>query len=695
MLSWTFPKNGLYLIQKIKMNELNKQEQEMKESSKILLDIKDLREETINQLILERVTDKKIRPELVEYASIKNKDVYKRFQNLEKKDRFREKLLNALCEEWKKNSNEEGALNLKKLFEQWAGIMENDGALILGELIENSEFKKLVEEYDNLLEENGSGSWIHSYIDFRKYPDFLAGNNEYKDAFLHPLLVALLAYRLGGPIRMVDARGKDAEPISVQAQDNMLHIDNTPFNAEYKILMTWEKHKASGPVGQNFVFIPGTHKGVRNCLEREDGSVWSTENASIFIENESIQNVFDLQRKIRSNKTPLVLEATHKTKPLTTVFFAGALVHHRRRTLEGSARSCMILAFHLAGDNPGQFMTLNESDLKSLDAVDHFIFGSHGKNTDDEFIMALVGKANKISEKMTDIENKEGVTKIVELEQIQLSDEELEKWKATTTRAPTVEEKKQGEGFFPLEESLTFDGFIHLLTDDKHMMAFDKHGPLDLILYSDNHEEPRKWARNRIREMPIHVLKERFKEWENSVIQPETQHLLTTKELKKISDQLVSFIENLNEEQRKKGFIDEDEKITSEFAYKSVRQLINDLGETITRCASRQAFLSTSLFLFLACDELYRLHGEKNQELKEFGKNLLSNYIATNIVIEKQITIEKKLSKDFLLTKENKKEKEPKEEILLSTFSSGFLGTLNDKKEMPQNADEPKAKPGF
>lgn len=59
-------------------------------------------------------------------------------------------------------------------------------------------------------------------------------------------MIALIAYNVGGAIRLVDARGKDAEPLSILAQDNMLHIDNTPFNEEYKMILTWEKGKPSG-----------------------------------------------------------------------------------------------------------------------------------------------------------------------------------------------------------------------------------------------------------------------------------------------------------------------------------------------------------------------------------------------------------------------------------------------------------------
>ena len=92
------------------------------------------------------------------------------------------------------------------------------------------------------------------------------------------------------------------------------------FNDEYKVLLTWEKGKASGPKGQNFVFLPGTHKGCRNCFMTEKG-VWSTENASIFTTPERIDKVFTFQREMRGSSKPMVVEATHAEKPLTIVFF--------------------------------------------------------------------------------------------------------------------------------------------------------------------------------------------------------------------------------------------------------------------------------------------------------------------------------------------------------------------------------------
>ena len=113
----------------------------------------------------------------------------------------------------------------------------------------------------------------------------------FSDAYIHPLLILLMSYSVGHPVHLVDARAKNAEPLSIKAQDNMLHIDNSPFRTEYKIIVTWQRGVNSGPKGQAFVFIPGTHHGVRltqsspgsdGPLSRENASIFITENDVVF-----------------------------------------------------------------------------------------------------------------------------------------------------------------------------------------------------------------------------------------------------------------------------------------------------------------------------------------------------------------------------------------------------------------------------
>lgn len=57
---------------------------------------------------------------------------------------------------------------------------------------------------------------MHSYINLTTEYDFFLGGN-YIKAFSHPLLIALVSYLLGGSIRIVEFRGKDNNPMSINA----------------------------------------------------------------------------------------------------------------------------------------------------------------------------------------------------------------------------------------------------------------------------------------------------------------------------------------------------------------------------------------------------------------------------------------------------------------------------------------------
>jgi hypothetical protein len=618
--------------------------------SNIVLDVPLSNKQELDSLIKERCSSTPIVPELVEEREIRSPEAYNRFQDLEEKEAFQKKLLQSMQEQFTQEFGAADADSLINQFLQLAQIMEQDGALILGKMIDTESFQELITHYTEKLTVDGSKSWIHSYINLGNHPDFLSAN-QFNNVFLHPLLITLIAYSSGGPIRIVDARGKDAEPLAVQAQDNMLHIDNTPFRREFKIIVTWERGKPSGPKGQNFVFIPGTHKGARNCNIDEAGNAWSTEDGSIFTTPKAVQSIFDLQQKI-TGRPPIVVEVTHPEMPLTTIFEAGALVHHRYRTLEkDTPRSCIIMAFHRAQDNPGQFLSKQYlGTIAEAGTLMHLLMGKHSDNTEEQFIAAILATTKVIAEKIIELSAPDiPGTKIIPLPTRILIDE-LEKWKTTVTSAPTVEEIKIKNAYFQLGTELTHE----LLTE---MMKYDKHGPLDLILYGDGHEEIRKWARNRIREMPLSRLENRVQQifsWD-LITAPSVSTLRSPLVLQKIAKDLVCFIDRLPT--RDKAYLDKSEKITSEDAYRSLRQLIGDLAEAIVRCTSRQVFLSTSLFLFWANDELSRLLvGTEEQPPSYLMKNsnlLLSHYLTTYVLIEKQILMEQKQQTSLDLSKKN------------------------------------------
>jgi hypothetical protein len=594
----------------------------------------DLQSERVHQLVAERTGAERIIPDLVPKDMVRAASVYKRFADSDGKDMFRGQMLETFRSSWVERYGAAEADKMVASFQSLAENLDENGAVIFGSILETASFQKLIARYNHILAESGSKSWIHSYVNLANHPDFLA-DKEFNEAFLHPILVALVSYRVGGPIRAVDARGKDAEPISVLAQDNMLHIDNTPFNDEYKIILTWEKDKPSGPKGQNFVFLPGTHKGSRNCFFDESRGAWSSENASIFTTAESIDRVFQFQKEVRGSETPMVVEVTHDEKPLTTVFAAGSLVHHRYRTEAGFSRSCMILAFHRAKDNPGQLVAPEHLEgIADRSPLNRFILGANGGDSNEEFLAALTSESDQIQSLLGHLDEDKAVQEVIQPAARELSEERIGEWMHTSTEAPTVEALKIKEHFVPLHEDLSGEEFVSLV---EKMMIFDKHGPLDLILFSDSHEEIRKWARNQIREINIGEMKQRVEsDWAEHLQQPAEENILSTAELDLLSRELADIAQG-HREAGTPIHLREKEKISRDDAYRSVQQLMLDLGESVTRCEDRQAFLSTSLFLFLAADTLMRFQDPRDSKIQQIGTKLLNHYVSTGILIEKQI----------------------------------------------------------
>lgn len=601
----------------------------------IVLDF-DLATTTVNQLLNERVPGTIIRPNLVLPQQIKNPEAYQRLSGQAEKQEYRDTLRAQLAEAWQTEYGIEKAGQILDNFNRLSSTIEEDGALVVGDLVNRDAFGGLVQEYDHLMQESGSTSLLHSYVNLRNQPGFLT-NHGFNGAFFHPLAIALISERVGGAIRVVDARAKDAGPISVQAQDNMLHIDNTPYRDEYKVLVTWEKGRASGPKGQNFVFLPGTHKGIRQSLMGLEGP-YSTERDSVFSTAESIVQAFEIQRQTRGGEKAVV-EMQDSERPLTTIFPSGSLVHHRLRTEEGHSRSGLIIAFHRAADSPGKFISDYQAGNDAT--LEEALFRFQDANSDTDFRRILKGYAREIAEKIDEIFDAKGQSTIIDAKERTLSAQAMEVWHKIATGAPTVEQIKQRNAYFPLGAEINFDDFMTLLSDK--MMHHDKHAPYYMILYADGREETRKWARNRIREMSGEVLKNRLNEWQDEIKQPMIDDLLSLDDLLEITNLLAKNAAAVSPKGRSQGRLDAIERISPTEAYRAVEQLIIDLGENLSRADSRQTYLTLSLFQFWACDELNRLQGNNIPELKQLGGRLLRNYIAAAIVIEKQITEEVKL----------------------------------------------------
>lgn len=402
----------------------------------------------------------------------------------------------------------------------------------------------------------------------------------------------------------------------------MLHIDNTPFNDEYKILITWRRGTAQGPAGQNFTFLPGTHKLARTCFVNEDGVPWSSENASIFTTPDSIRKVFDAQRQLGSQDHPTVIEVTDSERPLSGVFAAGSLVHHRFRTASGSARSCIILVFHRVADNPGR-MVSDVEDSSDVSLSELLTRGVPDESYQQRFIATLCAAADEIAELLLKWKKTPQRPVSLPLQTKQIDGARFEEWISAATKAPEVREIRNRELTIPYGEVLSAEEFFDLIW---RLMRFDKHGPLDLILYHDNREEPRKWARNLIREMSADRLYERLLGWLADIQQPRPADCLRPLQIHALISEVLKTLP-----------LDEDQDPPADWhfdllgmshaeAARSVKHLLEDVAEALLRCEDMAAYLSTSLFAFWAVDAAYSLDGRRNLVVKDCARRLLRHY---------------------------------------------------------------------
>ncbi|KAB5542694.1 hypothetical protein GE09DRAFT_1245153 [Coniochaeta sp. 2T2.1] len=503
---------------------------------------------------------------------------------------IRKSLLQALRKGW-------NDLATEARFIRMVDILQQDGCTIFAGLVDVASFRRLIDEFTTLMNGTGSHAFLHDFIHLIAHPDFIK-NPEFNNAFIHPLLIALMAYAMGGPVRMTDARGKDTQPISVNAQDNMLHVDNTPFRKEYKILLGWEKGEVKGPTGQNFTFLPGTQKGNRSIRTDGQSQPWSAENDSLFITDESISGVLDFQRDI-TGREPKIVEVEYPDQPITVLFSAGSVVHHRYRSSNGNPRSCVITAFHLASDHPGVMVNTEANENPS--SLAELLIGYQNGAEAETFCAMLGSQAAAIESKIADILDESRHSTLVDTAGLALKGQELDSWRKTVINAPSATQLKFEAGHY-----ISFaDDFIsrEVLVDKlAGAMSYDKHGLLDLIIYLDGHEEIRKPARKSIWTMPRGKIARVLTAWLPAVEgykfgagDVETPELLQQKahetaRLIREGCQAVNFARENS---------DPEEQTLS-----SAHQLIVDLGESLTRCEKVGTYITTNLFLFLIVDQI-------------------------------------------------------------------------------------------
>lgn len=478
---------------------------------------------------------------------------------------------------------------------------------------------------------------MHSYVNLSLEHEFILGGS-YVEAFSHPLLVALVAYLLGGSIRIVDFRGKNTDPISINAQDNMLHVDNTPFKEEYKVLLNWRRGEVKGPSGQNFTFLPWTHKGNRIVLKDDQGTPWSSEKDSLFVSNEAIDGLFDFQNQVKG--TSAVVEARHSEQPLAVLFPAGALVHHRYRTEDGDPRSCIITAFHLSSKHPGQISELAPVSGRKKTLIE-FLVGHQDENSNDEFLDLLVDEAPRIESKLEELSQPSHPSKIIDIGPLALEGERLVKWRQAVLAAPNPIWHRLNNG---LRLSETDFGDTETLTDTlAAIMDYDKHCNLQMVLYDDGREEIRKPARKVVGERKKDAMKARLRPWVSRLLSGSfTAHdLAEPKTLRIMSDAVASLAEKVaqtfdTEIEQSDG---KARMVGQKKMFMSFSRLMTDLGEAIVRCEGVESFVVTSLFLFLAAQEIYSGLSPSDQQAMNFVLVVfLRNYVATTLVVEGNVS---------------------------------------------------------
>ncbi|KAM0139994.1 hypothetical protein ACHAO1_002531 [Botrytis cinerea] len=495
--------------------------------------------------------------------------------NAEKID-FRVKLLRALHKAWKNEETE-------ARFLEAVNMLESDDATLFGGLVYPAFFEKLVEAYDKVQEAAGNNTFVHSFVSMAVQNEFIMGEN-YVDVFAHPLIIAITAYLMGGAIRIQESRGRNTDPIAINAQDNTLYVDNTPFKEEYKVLLNWQCGQVKDPSGQNFTFLPLTYKGNRDILTSNDGLPWSTERDSLSTSHKAIDKLFDFPTPPPSHGRARVVEATH----------------------------------------PGNNAELPEPVGHKKNFVE-FLFGHQDKNSMEEFLDILSSESPRIEEKLDHLFKSTHPNTILELDPLELKGEKISAWRDTVVDAPTPLKYKydrklilSGAEFSSIEEYAA-------------IMMYDKCGLLQMLLYQDGHEEIRKPARKIVSERKIKPLIELLMPCvpqlytssftENGLIDPKTMGTMC--------DAVAAVANNLEMPEIKA------ECVGPQKIYKSLTRLMMDLEEATVRCESVETHLATSLFLFLTAEEIYSHLKESDQiALRSIVAAFLKNYVASLLLVE-------------------------------------------------------------
>lgn len=367
--------------------------------------------------------------------------------------------------------------------------VNDDGAVSLTQLLPAATFKAAQSAYDVEMETHGSRGSIHSYLNVAR-ADSLLRVREVWHMFAHPLLLALVSWRLGAAVRLVDLRGKDTEPLDVVARDNTLHLDNSPFMDEVKLLVSWTRGTATGPSGQGFTYLPRTHHLYRSSFATPNGDVMSDEDGCIFATGRQVNLALSSQIEGDEGYGVRVVSLTNLDHPCHTVFPASRLIHHRYRTSDGPPRSALIASFHRIDDRSSYAGPRLEGEANFDSLLD--------PASEQDFLDALVSHGDWLVEGLDRI--RRGHTTLVDTRAHELIGPTLTEWYTRQCAGANLSDLASsalanlGETS-PSERAAT-------------RLRYDLQGPLNMPLFADMREEERKPARIAIREASADQIRE-------------------------------------------------------------------------------------------------------------------------------------------------------------------------------------------
>lgn len=556
---------------------------------------------------------------------------YQREQRTAQKDAFRRSMDRVLGED----------------FKIIAKIFQDKGLGMFRDFCEPEIFQKFINEYDRRMDEASKSALKYYFLEFQNKLDFLT-NPDFKDVFSHPLIIALVAYQIGGPIRLVGVRGKNAEAELTMVRDNGPHVDDNPFNDEWKLLITWllddnGKSLNSGPQGQPFISIIETQKMVRSK---------ATEFGANFKNPLELLELF----KHPKLKNKAFFVEVQDERPNWAIFEASHQIHHRKRDDRESARGCIIFAYHLVDQESAPVPYAPNDQLTTCSALEKFVMGDTAydksiSEVNQHFLDLIQENKPQIDDKLNELTQ----GKFIAVEEKMMSAPQLVDYFNLIIRTYKQEYlESRSEMRFQLSElTSALNDSISATKVAKKLLEkageYDKHYDLDLKVYPNKIEQIRKIPRTAIRERSVEDVDfTRFTKLTIPNLQPNllqahefesyaetrfTQYAAQLCKLmaKYIPNAILAMLKapaSLNVKEFANTLINLK---AHERSLAEIYQLTSDIGEAFSHCEDIKALRGNCYFLYLVYDQFIISHGnlctrDEIQQLEESAQILLQNY---------------------------------------------------------------------